>query len=356
MAAVVAPVEARPGVLAVDADGHVGENSAAIVEYLDQPYREFRSVYTGPGGLTPLDGHDRHLGRRLFRGSASRTEDWLTALDWGPLEWTVLYPSLGLFYGFIRDPDYQAAYCRAYNTWLARDMCGPSKGRIKGVALLPIENVDEAVRELRRGREMGLVGGMLGADGPTHLLGARRYDPLWRAAGELDAPIAIHASGSSLAPGAELFPKFIQTHTVAHPYGILRQFTSLMFEGVFERFPSVRFGFLESGATWVPWWLDRMDEEYAHRGEVDAPALSKRPSEYVHQGCNIFFGSEVDERLLGPALELLGDDLVMYATDYPHWDGEYPHSLRTMAAHPGLTAPQRYGILRGAAERFYGIK
>ncbi|MDE2766052.1 MAG: amidohydrolase family protein [Chloroflexota bacterium] len=348
-------VEAAPGVLAVDADGHVGENTAAIVEYMEQPYREFRAGFTGPGGLTPIDGHDRSLGRRLYHGPAGRTEDWLRALDWGPMEWTVLYPSIGLFYGFIRDPDYQAAYCRAYNTWLAKDMCAPSGGRVLGMALLPVEHPDEAVNELRRGKQLGLVGGVYTADGPTHLLGHRRFDPVYEAARDLDMCIGIHASGSSLAPGAELFPKFIQTHTVAHPYGILRQFTSMMFEGVFERFPAVRFAFLEAGAAWAPWWLDRMDEEYEHRGAVDAPALAKPPSHYVRQGCNIFFGSEANERLLEAAMQFIGDDCVMYASDYPHWDGAYPVSLREMAARPNLTPAQKYGVLRGAAERFYGL-
>ncbi len=350
----IAIVEARPGVLAVDADGHVGENGAAILEYMDQPYKEFRAGFAGPGGLTPLDGHDRNLGRRLHRGAASKTGDWIEALERGPIEWSVVYPSLGLFYGFMRDPDYQAAYCRAYNTWLANDFCAPSGGRIMGVALLPTYDPEEAEKELRRGVSMGLVGGMLGADG-AHLLGHSQFDRVYRAAGELDVCIAVHASGSSMAPGADPFPKFIQTHTVAHPFGILRQMTSMMFEGVFEKFPHVRFGFLESGGTWVPWWLDRMDEEFEHRGEIDAPLLSKPPSKYVHQGGNIFFGSESQERLLEPVMDLLGNDLIMYASDYPHWDGEYPQSLYDMAARPRMTPDQKYGILRGAAERFYGF-
>ena len=158
-----------------------------------------------------------------------------------------------------------------------------------------------------------------------------------------------------MAPGAEVFPKFIQAHAVAHPYGILRQFTSMMYEGVFEKFPTVRFAFLESGVTWVPWWLDRLDEEYNDRGAVDAPLLTKRPSEYVHQGGNIFFSGEAEERLLGAAMNLIGNDIVMYASDYPHWDHEYPSSLHKLQARTDLTPEQRYGVLRGGAERFYGL-
>jgi hypothetical protein len=152
-----------------------------------------------------------------------------------------------------------------------------------------------------------------------------------------------------------MFPKFIQTHTVAHPFGILRQFTSVMFEGAFELFPTLRFAFLETGCTWVPWWLDRMDEEFEKRGDVEAPALKRQPSQYVRQGGNVFFGVEAGERLLGQTLDLIGDDVVMYASDYPHWDGDYPESLFAIARREDITGPQREGLLRGAALRFYGF-
>lgn len=340
-------------ILAVDADGHIGENSGAIWEYLDQPYKEYRSGFTGPGALTPLDGWDRNLGRRLYRGAAGKAEDWLEALQRGPMEWAAVYPSLGLFYGAIQDPDYQAAFCRAYNTWLARDMCAPSRGKVKGVGILPTHLAEEGINELQRIRQLGLIGAMYGADG-RHLLGDKRYHGVYRVAADLNMPIAVHASGSHLhGGGVDLFPKFIQAHTVSHPFGILRQFTSMMFEGVFELFPTVRFGFLETGATWVPWWLDRMDEEYRHRGEVDAPLLRRKPSAYVRQGGNVFFGCEAEERGLPDTMRHIGNDVIMYASDYPHWDGGYPESLHEMASRADLTQEQRYGVLRGAAERFY---
>jgi len=350
----VSTVEAKSGVLAVDADGHVGENGSAILEYMDYPHKEFRTGLANNGGLTPLDGQDRYLGRRLYRGPANKPEHWIEALDKGPLDWTVLYPSIGLFSGFIKDPDYQAAYSKAYNTWISQDFCAGSNGRIMGVALLPTYDPEEAEKELRRGASNGLVGGMFSADG-SHLLGDKKFDCVYKAAEELNVSISIHASGSSLAPGAEIFPKFIQAHTVAHPYGILRQFTNMMFEGVFQKFPRTRFGFLEAGCTWLPWWLDRMDEEFQHRGEVDAPHLSFPPSNFVHQGGNIFFACEAGERLLEPVMNTLGDDIIMYASDYPHWDGTYPDSLKQLSDRPLLSKAQKYSVLRGSAERFYGL-
>jgi uncharacterized protein len=344
----------QPKVRAIDGDGHVGENSSKIHEYLEEPYKEFRSGTSGPGGLVPLDGWDRYLGRRLYRGAAGRTEDWVQALQRGDMEATVLYPSMGLFLGFIKDPDYQVAFARAYNTWMAKDICSAEKG-VYGVGLLPTYYPDEAVKELHRIKELGLKAAMFPADG-SHLLGQRLFHPVYQAAVDLDFPIATHAAGSHLGgAGVEMFPKFIQAHTVAHPFGILRQFTSVMFEGVFELFPTLRFAFLETGCTWVPWWLDRMDEEFEKRGDVEAPVLKRQPSEYVQQGGNVFFGVEARERLLGQTLDLIGNDIVMYASDYPHWDGDYPESLFAIARREDLTESQRQGLLRGAAQRFYGL-
>jgi len=341
-------------VLAVDGDGHIFENSARIIECLEEPHREYRTTRSVSAALVPLDAQDRFLGDRLWHGNGHNAAEWIEALDRGPMEWTVLYPTLRLFVGFLKDPGYQTALCRAYNTWLAGDVLAEQPERIKGVALLPALEPDAAPAQLRRAKELGFLGGMFVADG-THLLGHRAFDELYRTAAELEMPIAIHASGSSAAPGAEVFPKFIQAHAVAHPYGIMRQFTSMMFEGVFDKFPTVRFAFLETGATWVPWWLDRLDEEYEHRGAVDAPLVSGRPSSYVHEGGNIFFSCESGERMLPQVMELLGNDLIMYASDFPHWDGEYPESLHTIQSRTDLSEAQRHGLLRGAAERFYGL-
>ncbi|MDA0797811.1 MAG: amidohydrolase family protein [Chloroflexi bacterium] len=342
-------------VTAIDGDGHIMENPKRLAELLEEPYREFRSTPMESSALVPLDGVDRNLGTRLFKGSARTTQEWLDALDRGPMAKSVLFPTLGLFSGFVKDPDYQAALCRAYNTWVASDICEPSGGRLLAVGLLPTHHEDAAEAELRRAKSLGLAGVMFPADG-VHLLGHKRFDGVYGAAAELDFPVTVHASGSSNAPGADVFPKFIQAHSVAHPFGIMRHFTSMMFEGVFDKFPSVKFAFLETGATWVPWWMDRLDEEYESRGAVDAPLVKNVPSSYVHTGGNIFFGCESNERMLPQVMDVIGADTVMYASDYPHWDCEYPESLHKIQTREDLSDAQRRTLLHDTAARFYGIE
>ncbi len=345
-------------VRSIDGDGHVIEDMPKILEHMEAPYRNWYA--SGRGGamiLVPGDGAPRSLGGKFNDGPGNSTESWLSMMDEGGLESAILYPTGGLGSGMLKDADYAVAFCQAYNNWMAKDLLKPDQG-LMGVALMPIQDPAEAAKEVRRAsRELDLTHGvMLSADG-GHLLGHRQYDPIYQAAADIGVPVAIHATGSWSADAyttADQFPKFVQAHTISHPVGILRQITSMMFEGVFERFPTVRFGFLECGGTWVPWWLDRMDEEYEHRGEEEAPNLTRKPSTFVHEGGNLFFGCEAEERMLAPTLDLIGHDTVMYASDWPHWDGDYPASLHEMQQREDLSESQRHGVLYGAAARFYG--
>ncbi len=339
----------------IDGDGHVTERQSNILDYLESPWRERAKGTGGTFSLTPYDGIDRNMGGKLFKGSGHTCQAWLEALQVGGLDAAVLYTTVGLFLGMVNDPDHAIAVARAYNNWLAHELCQPSDGKLYGVALLPVQDPEEAAKELRRATtELKLSGGMLPADGPQ-LLGDPKFDVLYHTAAELDCAIAVHASGSLMGQSLDTFPKFIQTHTMSHPIAILRQFTSMMFQGVFEKCATVRFGFMETGGTWVPWWLDRMDEEFEHRGAEEAPLLTKKPSAYVHQGGNIFFGLEAEERLLGPTLDLIGNDIFIYASDWPHWDGDYPESLEEVRRREDLTELQRANVLGGAAQRFYGL-
>jgi predicted TIM-barrel fold metal-dependent hydrolase len=96
-----------------------------------------------------------------------------------------------------------------------------------------------------------------------------------------------------------------------------------------------------------------MDEEYGKRGSV-APLLKKKPSDYVRSG-KIYFSCEADECLLPQALQLIGEEQVVYASDYPHWDGSYPHSLGELRGREDLTDAQKRKLLADNARRLYKI-
>src|SRR4029077_14446866 len=138
---------------------------------------------------------------------------------------------------------------------------------------------------------------------------------LWDEAQRLDDPIAIHG-GVSNNLGLDRLDSFAEAHCLEHPFGQMLQLTNMMFQGVFDQFPRLRVAFLEAGVGWVPFMLDRLDEEYERKGRW-APRLRKRPGEYVANG-NIYFSIEVEERALPLAIECLGPDVLLWASDFPH--------------------------------------
>jgi predicted TIM-barrel fold metal-dependent hydrolase len=333
----------------IDADGHVTESNEQVARYLEGPLRQRPLTFP----LYPQDGWDRRLLGTL--GSVGGTaEQWLAALDDGGMEMTVLYPTLGLFLSFLKDRAWAVAICRAYNTFLHEEFIKKSP-RLQAVALLPIQDPDAAAAELERGvRQLGLVGAMLAADG-NHVLGDSRFTPIYETAQRLNVMLGIHASGSHLGGGGvELFPQFIQAHTCSHAFGQMRQLTSVIFEGIPERFPDLRIAFLEAGCGWAPYWMERMDDEYAKRAP-EAPVLKKKPSEYVRSG-KIYFSCEADEWLLGPAVKLVGENQIVYASDFPHWDNSYPQSIDEIRDRGDLSDAQKRKILGDNARRLYGLK
>jgi hypothetical protein len=331
-----------------DADGHITETTEQVAKYLDDPYRQRSLTY----GMYTSDGWDRRLINKLgdWGGDA---KSWLAALDRGGVEETVLYPTLGLFMSFIRDRDWQVQICRAYNRMIAEEFIKASP-RLHAVALLPILDPEESAKELHNAvKNYGCVGAMLAADG-GHLLGDRKFDPIYAEAQALDVMVGLHASGSHLGgAGVDGFPSFIQTHTVSHAFGQMRQLTSTIFDGVPERFPNLRIAYLEAGCGWAPYWAERMDDEYAKRAS-EAPAIKKKPSDYIRSG-KIYFSCEADEWMMPQAAKLIGENQIVWASDFPHWDHSYPSSIKEISERGDLTDTQKQKILNDNGRRLYGL-
>ncbi|MBI2207544.1 MAG: amidohydrolase [Candidatus Rokubacteria bacterium] len=333
----------------IDADGHVTETWEQLQRHLEPPYDKRPPLPP----YFPQDGWDRRLTGTLGQ-SANDGKAWVEACDAGGMAAAVLYPTLGLFMTFLHDPDWAVVLCRAYNSLLDKDFTGQSK-RLHGVALLPPQDPTAAAQELRRCvKDYGFVAGMLPADGWS-LLGHARFDPIYAAAQELDVPIAFHASGTDMgSAGHEPFPKFIQAHTFSHVPAIMRQLVSTIFEGVPERFPRLKLAYLEAGCGWVPYFVQRMDEEFEKRGHVEAKALRRKPSAYLRSG-NIYVSCEADEPLLPQAIEYLGADQILYASDFPHWDNSYPKSLKELTDRDDLSDEVKRKIFSENPRRLYRL-
>lgn len=341
----------------VDGDGHVYElHDPTFLDFVESPYREraverAEALRSHPQLTTTSDGWDRQMGGRFWDATSTSASDWLALADRTGLRAAVLYPTFGLLLGVTPDLDFAAAYARAYNDWARSELAERSGGRLVPAACIPVGDPLAAVDELVRAQELGFTVAMLPADG-AHLLGTRAYDRLFEVAAAGGTCLSVHAAGTHL--GGRWFPTFIQVHAFNHPASVLAQFTSIVLGGVPSLHPHLRLAFLEIGVTWLPWYLDRLDEEHEKRGDVEAPRLTGSPSDAVLGG-STFFTAEVGERLLGPVLDLFAEPQVMYASDWPHWDHEFPASLAHLRARPDLSEEQKAGLCAGAAIRCYGL-
>jgi predicted TIM-barrel fold metal-dependent hydrolase len=335
----------------IDADGHAMDYVEIYDRYLEEPYI-LRKTGAGPnvpaGTWYPVEAYNRNMDRSLGKQGRDLQER-LHDMELMQIDISVLYPTLGLFMSRVKEKDYAAALARAYNNWIA-DECKQSP-RLKAVALLPVAAPEACVAELHRAvTGLGLIGAMLAVSGLSRSLADPAYFPLYEEAQRLHVPLAIHASGGDEF-GSELLPSFIATHTCGHPFPVLRQLTAMVFEGIPERFPQLTLGFLEIGCGWLPYWMERMDEEYEKRAR-EAPLLQGKPSEYLTEG-RIYYSCEPDEKMVGTVVDLVGPDRIMYASDYPHWDMTYPESAVLLKKRKDLSEEAKRKILCDNAYRFY---
>ncbi len=341
----------------IDADGHVLERQSDIRKYLEPPWNRRNT------GLWPSDQpFDTDLFDTLgYRGydrgmsPAQQVETWLKIMDEYNIEEAVLFPTGSGNIPKLREPEFCVAACRAANDHFAKEYNALS-GRIHCVGVLPLKWPQEAAKELRRGvTELGLVSFELLSMGLPTALGDPMYDPLYEEAQRLDVPLSVHGNRSSSAEvGAGALRTFAEVHCYTFPVGIFLHFTSMIFQGVPVRFPKLRLAFLEIGASWLPYWLDRMDEHWELRGEFEAPHLKKKPSEVVRES-RVYFSLEAEERLLPQTIEYVGDDHFLYASDIPHWDGEFPKNLKYLWNHPDLSRKTKEKIAYHNGKEYFQL-
>ncbi len=342
----------------IDADGHVYENDRELFEYVDGPYRGRETLLGFPFWPT-IDGFQRgaiHARLGIHHSFDVTARDWVDFLDQARIARTVLYPTAGLATGLIRDPDWAIALTRAYNDWLAERFLRHDD-RLTGVALLPLQDPAEAANELRRSvRELGMVGGVLCAVGLGQPLGDPVFDPVYRAAEELDCALGVHG-GPAQGLGLERLQRFAQVHTLSHPYAQMTQVTSVVMNGVLDRFPRLRIAFLEAGAGWVPFLMDRMDRSYeGRRFEEYVGPVRRKPSEYFRSG-RIFVGADPGETTLGDVVRRTGSGVLLYCSDFPHEANVATcrDEIGTLAANPDLDDQAQDGVFAANARRLYAF-
>ena len=269
----------------------------------------------------------------------------------------VLYPSQGLFYFRIKDSALMSAIFRTYNDWLA-EFCRTDPVRLKGIAMINLDDVREGIGELERAARLGLSGAMI-SELPIE---ERRYDhpdyePFWAAAEALGMPLSLHTAtrrqGKIRGAGAKTLRDATSRATKA--FGPATSLCDMIFSGVFERYPRLIVPVVEFELSWAPYLLDTMDYTYRERQEEAIHRFKDgmRPSDFFHRNVVLSF----QEDAIGIRLrDVIGVDKLMWGSDYPHSESTFPRSRKILAEIlAGVPEDEQARIVGTNTARVYGF-
>jgi predicted TIM-barrel fold metal-dependent hydrolase len=396
----------------VDADGHVLEHPTAMLEYIPERFKDrcfhietradgsewlhFQGRVTnanflalaGTGGLDLADRERARRGELKYsevKPGAYKPGERLVEMATDAIQQAVVYPTLFLGIAGFADLDFAEAQADAYNRWLA-DYCRHAPTRLFGIATIVQADVDRAIRQAKRAKELGLVGVFLrpNPSRPGEQFCHSVYDRLWATLQDLDMTIGFHpflandlpgacrdlGFGSFVAPGAKPMLQEVEEARASGMVGIQNIFfsqalsnvfdmqttlTMLICGGVLERFPRLKVIFLEANGGWIVPWLERLD----HHFEIfrwDVPQMKMRPSEYFKRQCWISFDPDESTLRFTAESPLCGADRIIWASDYPHPDAKIPGVVDELReAMVGLSSEAQEQILGRNAIDLYSL-
>ncbi len=371
---------AKNGFKVLDSDMHIMEPPDMWEHYLDPEFRDSgprgltEHVVQGyvahpdgrPWGMNPIAFEQRtspHLEKnkeklRYFYEKGFSSESQLEAMDTEGIDVAVIYPTFGLY--AMAEPDLEprlaAAVARAYNNWLY-DFCQTNPDRLVGAGMVSPYGVEDAVVEARRCvQELGFRGVFL----RPNEVGGRNwhdpyYDPLWGTLAELDAPLGFHEGAGAALPhvGEQFKHNVLLRHVFCHPAEQMLATASICAGGVLERHPNLKIAFLEGNCSWLPFLLWRLDEHQEMLGDIYAPELKMLPSEYFKRQC--FASAEADEEPVRYVIDYMGNDRLVFSTDFPHYDSKFPKAVARFLELQ-ITDDDKRKILWDNCAQYYGLE
>ena len=331
--------------LIVDADVHVHDTPAALAPYCASSWRmSLEALAQTPARYLDIPGYAPNLkldppipGGHPYRSvrTAREMREGLAALG---IEIGILFPDHLLLFATIPHPEYALELSRAYNRWLREEWL--DEAGLYGAILACPQDPEASARdiaELARVEKIAAV--FLPTAGVNPLWGHRRYDPILAAAEAADLPVVLH-SVTVVSPAfpcqLDQFENHFGRQVLSHSFAMMANLVSLIQSGVPARFPNLRVVFTEAGIGWVPyfaWRLDRYHGEYRRM----VPVLERRPSEYLRE--RMWFATQPLEEPDDPAqfadlVRLVGEDRVVYASDWPHHDFDHPRMIHRLPLSP----------------------
>jgi len=347
----------------IDADGHGGDlpnwqerlPRAFWPQWEERRARIKKQFANLPGvGIKETKGTAKldSLERAGMTDPRARLED----MDLEGIDRTIMFPGgageewAGLDRGFA------IALCRTLNDARA-EFTKYCPERLMSVAKLPMIDPPAAAAELRRAvTELGMKGMVT----PQHVreknLDHPSFDVVWAEAERLGVAVCVHGGGQAIDQvpiGVDRFSTRLETHAFTHPVGQMLAVMSFSVGGILHRFPKLRVAFLEANVGWLPFWLERLDEHWELTPE-QAPQIDRKPSEYILSG-RCFIGCDPDEREIPYVVNTLGQGVVVYASDYCHWDCKFPDTVKIIEERTDLSAAAKQAIFDDNPRRLYAL-
>lgn len=356
------------GTRVIDMDSHLVGDVAGWPDFIEDEWRSYlpqRLPVKKGERMRTLVGNNIMWGAGV-QGQEGRTE-WagpqdytaegrVSNLDKDGIDIAVLSPNspaLDMVW-FPDEPKLAAAYCRTENSFM-QHYASQYPDRLKWAGVIPFQDRDLAINELHRMKGMGSVGVNMKA---VPVMGREwsdtYYDPLWAEVERLKLPLIFHDT----RPGSLGIERFYENFFFAHMVGrVLETMVCMMVficGGPLERHPDLKVIALETGASQMPWWVGRMDEHYEKLGAM-VPWLNTPPTEIfkrqVYVGCEPF-----EDPLFEWAVETLGDDRMVLATDQPHWDSLPPGgAVAPIAQSTKFSESTKKKVLGGNAAELLGL-
>ncbi|MGH9209663.1 MAG: amidohydrolase family protein [Acidimicrobiales bacterium] len=353
----------------ISADCHAGGSHAQYREFLDPAFHDefdaWRGRYKNP--FKDLGDKRRYRNWDNEMRNSQQEADGVVGEVVFPNTVPPFFPSFVLFAPPPKPEEYRQrlAGIRAHNRWLV-DWCGEFPERRAGIGQIFVNDVDDAIADVRWIKEHGLRGGVLLPNVAPDVNWVKPlydpvYDPMWAVLEDLEVPVNVH-SGTGV-PNYGPHPAAMLFYINEVPFYSQRPLVYLLLSGVFERFPKLRVVMTEGGCSWVPSLLRRLDAVLARirktgaTGEIrygDDTLPRRSASEYFEQ--NVWLGVSFPRPDDAEARHVIGSHKFMWGSDYPHDEGTHPYTRECLRAVFHDTDPvELRRLLGGTAAEVYGF-
>lgn len=300
-------------------------------------------------------------GEDALRNASGRSpEARLTDLALDGVDAEILFPNLGLTMWATPDAEFSQMMCRAWNDW-AWEEFGPYNDRLAPMAGIAAGDIEGAIEEIQRCAKLGFKGlslpckphwGPPNHEDPNYNL--PEFDPLWACIQDVDLPMTFHVSTGRDPRTSRGNGGAVINYAVHSLAPTMEPIANICASGVIDRFPKLKFGSIEAGIGWVAWALEAMDEAYKKHHMWVRPKLKYLPSEYFQMNGFASFQEDVAGLTVARPLGLV--DNFLWANDFPHHEGTWPHSPQAIERTMGmLNDDERAKILGENAARIFGF-